>query len=50
MPKEKVQKVSINLRKGVKSYGSIACMGKAASVLLKLFINGNERCHTTDAS
>ena len=21
----------------------------AASVLLKLFINGNERCHTTDA-
>jgi len=21
---------------------------KAASVLLKLFINGNERCHTTD--
>ena len=23
--------------------------GKAASVLLKLFINGNQRCHTTDA-
>jgi len=22
---------------------------KAASVLLKLFISGNERCHTTDA-
>jgi len=30
--------------------GSIACMEKiAASVLLKLFNNGNERCHTTGA-
>ena len=30
---------------------SITCMGKkAAAALLKLFINGNEICHTTDAS
>jgi len=30
--------------------GSIACMEKiAASALLKLFSNGNEICHTTDA-
>jgi len=30
-----------------KSTGIIGCMGKvAASVLLTLFINGNERCHT----
>ena len=30
--------------------GIIVCMGKVAySVLLKLFINGNERCHTNDA-
>jgi len=29
---------------------SIACMGKiAVSVLLKLFISGNEKNHTTDA-
>jgi len=35
--------------KGMSS-GSITCMGKiAALVLLKLFINDNERCHTTDA-
>ena len=33
-----------------KSQGIIACMGKiAAWVLLKLFINGNERCYTTGA-
>jgi len=32
-----------------KSLGSTACMGKiAASVLLMLFINGNEIWHTTD--
>jgi len=37
-----------NTEKG-KSSGSIACKGKiAASVLLKLFINGSEKCHTTD--
>jgi len=39
----------MNLIKG-KSYGSILCMGKiAASVLLKLFINGNAKCHSIDA-
>ena len=33
-----------------KPSGSIACMEKiAASVLLKLVISSNERCHTTDA-
>jgi len=32
-----------------KSKGSKDCMGKiASSVLLKLSVNGNERCHTTD--
>ena len=31
--------------------GHIVCMVKiAASVVLKLFMNGNEKCHTTDAS
>jgi len=41
---------TINLRKRGKYSGIIVCMGKiAASVLLKLFINGNERCYTTDA-
>jgi len=29
--------------------GSIARMGKTASVLLKPFIIGKERCHTTNA-
>jgi len=34
-----------------KSPGSIYCMGKiAAWVLLKLFIDANERCHTAEAS
>jgi len=29
--------------------GSTACVNKiAASVLLKLFINGNDRCYTTN--
>jgi len=35
-----------------KPSGSIAKKNiekKTASVLLKLFISGNERCHTTDA-
>jgi len=32
-----------------KPLGSIVSMGKiAASVLLKLFINGYEKCHITD--
>jgi len=31
-----------------RSSGSMACMGHiAALVLLKLFINGDEKCHTT---
>ena len=39
----------LNREKG-KSSGSIASMGKQQPpVLLKLFISGNERCHTTDA-
>ena len=29
--------------------GSTACMGTAVSVLLKLFISGNERFHIVDA-
>ena len=33
-----------------KSLGRIVCIGKiAASILLKQFINSNDRCHTTDA-
>jgi len=39
----------MNLRKG-KVLRSIVCMGKiAASVLMKLFINENGKCHSTDA-
>jgi len=48
--KPRCMTVRANLRKKGKSSGSIAGMGKiAASVLLKLFINVNERCHTNDA-
>ena len=40
----------IYLKNG-KPSGSIAYMGKiAASVLLKLFINGNEKCYSIDAT
>jgi len=47
--KKKFAVSSFNLRRKGKFSGSIVCMGKtAASVLLKLFINGNERCHTSD--
>jgi len=39
----------MNLKKG-RFLETIACMEKiAASVLLKLFINGNERWHATDS-
>jgi len=42
--------VSIKMRKG-KALRKHSLHGKtAASVLLKLFISGNERCHTTVAS
>ena len=42
--------VNYSEKKG-KSSESIACMKQiAASVLLKLFINGNESCHTNEAS
>ena len=44
---DKTRHYSINPRKG-KSWGSIICMGKM--VALRLFIIGNERYHTTDAS
>ena len=38
------------LKKKVITPVIIACLGKiAAPVKLKLFINGNEKCHTTDA-
>jgi len=34
-----------------KALSKLSLQGKtSASVLLKLFISGNERCHTTDAS
>jgi len=41
----------ISSEKKERSSGTIICMGKiAASVLLKLFINSNERCQNTDTS
>jgi len=39
----------VKKRKILRKHGSIVCMGKtAATGLLKLFVNGKERCHTTD--
>jgi len=34
--------------KGKKALRKHSLHGKTAPVLLKLFINGNERCHITD--
>jgi len=49
MPMSFISVQILNMRKKGKSLGSIACMEKiAASVLLKLYINSNEKCHTTD--
>ena len=43
-------KVAYNKSKNMKSpQETLPTWGKTASVLLKLFINCNERCHITDA-
>jgi len=45
-----LQRQKIDLRKGNVLRKQLVYMGKkAASVLLKLFINWNEECHSTDA-
>jgi len=44
------ESVAIKLMKGKETPRKHNLHGKtAASILLKLFISGNERCHTTDA-
>jgi len=53
LKEEETRHVAINMRKKGNDLGKHSLLGKiedlAASVLLKLFINGGSRCHTIDA-